>query len=627
MTNLVEIALRRLDGAYFGPITDADLPTDIERYGIMLYGFDFTPEAEAAFTAATKESRELLSDELRAKMPSSMRKSSNRKLKKITEASDLSSKGSEKVLKLVTEGDLAELYRRLVSQPLPYSVQDLLDLEVFGERFYTEGLRATTRENNATLAVLLPEYDWTQSMTVTDGLRVASAWSGGDVTLATSTRFKLKRSQRRALALALEEVLEKSDYAYFDFPRHAEKWKRLFTALHVSDYCVPKLQTAADMLFNGQLSSIDSLIEFLIKEGDFDGLMGHFRTMPGIFARRLQELLRKMPNRRDEIVAEFEKLAPRVSTRVLVQVRNYFNGPSRSEVPNRPFAGKSRTARNGLLENRKPDDCEDVVAAVDSALSTKLQGTKVYMGEGGSKISVMTSNRSAAIGSRAMASGSRIAIGEDPDFITLFTHWKDTENSRVDLDVSALFLSEDLLNSEQLAYYSTHSEHARYSGDITSAPEGAEEYITVDVKRAQKRGFRYMAIVVNSFTGQSISTIPECYAGVAVSDSLDFRNFKASDVELRFDLAADGREIIPLVVDLETMEMIWVDMAFKGASSGARMDASTSLASVLKFIVHNSNLTVGELIQKSGAVLVDSPEKADISVDPRMSDQVVQLLA
>lgn len=639
MALLADIALRRLDGVYFAetPVQKGSAPSFAQRYLVRLLGYELTPEAEAAFEAASDISREQVFSALQGKLNASQITKIRKKADGISTASELkrilAGQGGKTVeLRLVSKDELQGVFERLVTQPLPYSEQDRLDLVELAGLFPVGNLQAAARENNAVLAGLIEDYDWTRSMTVTDALRVAAVWSGGDQTLEVAPRFKLKRSQRRAIALALEAVLEKSDYALFDFPRHRELWKRLFTALRVSDYRVPKLQAAAHMLFEEQLPTMDALIEHLIREDDLDGLLIHLRTMPGVFARRLHELLRKMPDRRAEILEAFSDEAHRVSTRVLVQLRNYFAGPDLQEAPNLPFAGKSRTARNGFLENRKRGDYSDVVSAVDDALSSKLMGKKVYIGEQADKIGVMTSNRSSALGSRVVAPGSRLALPSDAEFLTLFTHWKDMdgdENSysnTVDLDLSGLFLSEDLQRSEHLAYYSTSSEHARYSGDITRAPNGAEEYIAVDVKHARARGFRYMAIVVNSYSGQKINTIPECYAGIAVSKSLKFRSFDAASVEARFDLTAAGREVIPLILDLETLELVWVDMVFSGARYGATMQGSTSLGSVLSYILNFRGLTVGGLLEKSGAVRVDSADEADLVIDPRMSDQVAQLL-
>lgn len=632
MANLAEIALRRLDGAYFDS-TDDSSPSYEERYIVALLGIEFDGEGLSAFEAASELARARFISALEAQLPASMVTSIRRRAKNIRSGSELKrtliqSAPEPKELKIVTDSELQSLFERLITQPLPYSEQDLVDLRGLADRFDAGSLQASARENNAVLAGLIPGYDWSRSMTMTDALRIAAVWSGGDQTLEVPTKFKLKRSQRRALCLALETVVAKSPYAYMDIARHREPWKRLFGALHVGDYPVPELQAAAKLLFEDQLISVDALIEHMIRERDFEGLLIHLRTMPGVFARRLHELIRKMPDRRNEIVGEFSKHADRVSTRVLIQLRNYFSGPGAAEAPNLPFAGKSRSARNGFLENRKSGDYSDVVSAVDTALSTKLSGKNVYLADGGDSIGAMTSNRSTSQGARVVAPGSRIPVGDDPEFVTMFTHWRDIPGGgTVDLDVSALFLTDDLHYSETVSYYSTGSAHARYSGDIVSAPDGAEEYISVDLKHARSRGFRYMAILIHSYSGQSIGSIPECYAGIAVSESLDFGSFDAAAVEARFDLTAQGREVIPFLLDLETLELIWVDMAFKGASQGANLSGSTSIGSLLSYIVSYQGLTVGDFLDKSGANRVKDPKDADISVDARMSDQVAQLLS
>lgn len=631
MANLAEIALRRLDGAYFDS-TDDSAPSYEERYIVALLGIGFDGAGLTAFESASGLARARFISALEAQLPASMAVSIRRKAKTIRSGSELQrillqSAPDPKELKIVTDSDLESLFGRLVTQPLPYSEQDVADLRSLSTRFDAGSLQASARENNAVLAGLVPSYDWSRGMTVTDALRIAAVWSGGDQTLEVPAKLKLKRSQRRALSLALEDVLSSNTYAYMDMARHREPWKRLFSALHVGDYKVPQLQLAAKLLFEKQLTSVDALIEYLIQERDFDGLLIHLRTMPGVFARRLHELIRKMPDRRAEILTEFSKNADRVSTRVLIQLRNYFAGPSAAEAANLPFAGKSRSARTGFLENRKSGDYSDVVDAVDGALATKLSGKNVYLADGGDSIGVMTSNRSTSKGSRIVAPGSRVPVGVDPKFVTMFTHWRNLPGGgTVDLDVSALFLTDDLSHSETLSYYSTGSAHARYSGDIVDAPDGAEEYISVDLNHARSRGFRYMAILIHSYSGQSIGSIPECYAGIAVSESLDFGSFDAAAVEARFDLTASGREVIPFLFDLETLELIWVDMAFRGARNGANLSGSSSIGPLLSYIVNHQGLTVGDFIDRSGAKRVLDPEEADISVDARMSDQVAQLL-
>ncbi|MFD2349516.1 hypothetical protein ACFSTC_09245 [Nonomuraea ferruginea] len=70
---------------------------------------------------------------------------------------------------------------------------------------------------------------------MTDVLRLACALSGGDVTLATPTRFRsFRRAERRALLRALDAVATPAKLG--DVPRHRERWKRLGERLHPHEY-------------------------------------------------------------------------------------------------------------------------------------------------------------------------------------------------------------------------------------------------------------------------------------------------------------------------------------------------------------------------------------------------------
>ena len=68
--------------------------------------------------------------------------------------------------------------------------------------------------------------------TATDVLRLAVAWSDGDVSLAEATRFrKFKRRERRLLGL-----LERRHPITEDMLRFKDRWIRLGEILHPSEY-------------------------------------------------------------------------------------------------------------------------------------------------------------------------------------------------------------------------------------------------------------------------------------------------------------------------------------------------------------------------------------------------------
>ena len=113
--------------------------------------------------------------------------------------------------------------------------------------------------------------------------------------------------------------------------------------------------------------------------------------------------------------------------------------------------------------------------------------------------------RSASPGMRTAGRGTRLPLPEG-ETIRFFLHWRDLpeappkaprpagpaaaedRDTRVDLDLSAFFVSEDFTRTEQIAYYNLRSTAAVHSGDLTSAPDGAAEFIDVTLAEALHDG-------------------------------------------------------------------------------------------------------------------------------------------
>jgi hypothetical protein len=73
--------------------------------------------------------------------------------------------------------------------------------------------------------------------TVTDVLRLACHVSGGDVSLATPTRFRrFPRRERRVLLAALDQIVGTRAAKLADVARYAERWKRLGERLHPHEF-------------------------------------------------------------------------------------------------------------------------------------------------------------------------------------------------------------------------------------------------------------------------------------------------------------------------------------------------------------------------------------------------------
>jgi hypothetical protein len=115
---------------------------------------------------------------------------------------------------------------------------------------------------------------------------------------------------------------------------------------------------------------------------------------------------------------------------------------------------------------------------------------------------------------------------------------------------------------DMLAYHNLRNFSVCHSGDIVDAPEGASEFIDVDLARCVDRGVRYIVMCLDNFTGQRYCDLPECYAGwMARSAPGSGEIYEPSTVVDRFDVASDTTFCLPAIFDIRGHDVIWSDIA------------------------------------------------------------------
>ena len=103
-----------------------------------------------------------------------------------------------------------------------------------------------------------------------------------------------------------------------------------------------------------------------------------------------------------------------------------------------------------------------------------------------------------------------------------------------------------------------------HSGDIVDAPEGACEFIDMDIEAMLAGGVRYVVMCLNSFTQQPYCDLPECFAGwMAREQPQSGEVFEARTVQDKIDLASDTTVSIPVIIDLEERRVVWADVALR----------------------------------------------------------------
>jgi len=279
--------------------------------------------------------------------------------------------------------------------------------------------------------------------TATDLLRIVTAISGGDVSLASNTKFKsLSRPVRRMLISRLEEVINEED-----IKRHQNKWIHLFHSLHVGESKATKVKRIASIIRSGKtIRSFNSDVEDYIKENKVTHAVDLLMTRPSEFIRRLDHLLRKSPESSEYVLKVLEETMKSVPTRILVQLYGHFDGRNRTDF--RVVMNKSASQKAFILNNTEAysavstETCDKILSLIRTNLTTRFKllpplGT-TYIDPVLKECPVPSQQRSASNGLFSIARGTKIPFSSDKDTLRFFVYWVGR-----DIDLSASLWDEN----------------------------------------------------------------------------------------------------------------------------------------------------------------------------------------
>ncbi len=528
------------------------------------------------------------------------------------------------LIKLGKESDVDELFTNIIGSNTSISQTDKDDLKAY----LAEGNVNLPKEipHKEVLAyvgsLLLDKIDTHYFKTSTDVLRLAVALSGGDVSLAEPTKFRnFKRSERRYLLALLENTTNMTE----DMLGWKNRWIKLGERLHPGEYQqFAKANFSFDVLRNNKpFATFNSKVESGILKGELSQTISLLKTKPGHFARRLDKILRET-NQEDTVLKQFASVANQVSVPVLLQVMTHFKHRN-DDKSLRVFFPKGNIGKLQAVENSLPalksKVCNKVVSVCEHALIENFKTLpklgNCYIDESLKDCLVPFSQRSASKALRTLSRGSKLVF-PDGNTIRFFIYWKQPLNERVDIDLSAIQYDEQWQSKGHIAYFALRSGLGCHSGDITSAPNGASEFIDLDIKKMLKAGTRYVAMTVNSFTHQKYKDLPECFAGWMVrQEPKSGEIFEPKTVVDRADLTCEATACVPMVIDLKERKVIWLDMPNKTRRHFANNIASNydTITLACKAFTELAKPTLYDLFAlhaKARGKIVTKKDKADI---------------
>jgi stress response protein SCP2 len=538
-----------------------------------------------------------------------------------------------KTIDLGDSSDFNSIFTLLVQSKTSTSDSDKKDIEWFVQNYGNDiaNLLPADIPNKENLAVVTNyllkhtelgiEAISKYFKTATDVLRLIVAMSEGDVSLAEKPKIKsFKRSERRMIL----KLLESSGSITEDMLRYKEQWKRVGERLHPSEYKndFPKSDKAFETLRDDlPFETFNSRLEKHIQQHEVSESLTILKTRPGELARKLDLLLRTSTDH-GEVLSAFAEAAPSVSSTLLLQLLAHFKERNRQQAI-RVFFPKGNAGKAQAIENDLPKLNEEVrqkvMAICKDALVAKYktlpQLGKVYVGRELKDFTVPFALRSASKALRTVGKGSRLALPPG-NTLRFFIWWKDGID-RTDIDLSALALDEHSQFKMQIAYYNLKELGGYHSGDITSAPDGASEFIDVEIDKMLEAGVRYIIMSVNSYTQQPFYDLPECFAGFMIRQHPQSGEiYEPRTVENKIDLTANTKACLPFIIDLKERNVIWTDLAVSNNPSHSNnvlnnMSTLTIMNEAMLSLVKPSLFDLFSLHAEARGELVKTVEDAD----------------
>lgn len=565
----------------------------------------------------------------------------------------------ETKVKIITPGsneDLQEIFNNLCRSKTSVSQTDKEDLEWIFKNIQVKFPDEIPLKENVALVgkLYLENYPLATAKdiqkyfkTATDVLRLITAMSDGDISLAANTKFRSFRRKERRILL---ELLQNCGAIEEDMLRYKNRWIRVGERLHPAEYSetqFSKVITAFNKLRNGiKINTFAGEVTKSIEAEDYKSALVLLKKRPGELARKLDYLLRNATDK-NAVIDTFKETASEVATPVLLQVKEHFAHRT-EKLKSRVFFPKGNLSRSYCIENTLSDIgekyCNDIVKVCENALIENYKSRdylgNVYLSDEFKKYIVPFSQRSANKALKTIARGSKLPIDNSTKALRAFIWWTNMGedagnnrygNGRVDVDLSAAIFDENWNYMEHVSYTNLRSDryNACHSGDITNGGsvngDGVSEFLDIDIDSVVKYGARYIVYQVYSYTGQKYSDMPHAMFGwMSREDVKAGEIFEAKTVEQKMELASQSTVCIPVIFDCVNREVIWCDMnlSLSGCHSnygGNNVESNLSgVAATCYSVVNMCKPNLYDLIDlhiRARGVRVENKEDADVIFD------------
>lgn len=503
------------------------------------------------------------------------------------------------------EEEKALLLKKLLESSIPLSESDLSIVQsLLNETKENLNYKVSVKENLAVLNTWRIQKEFKPEFpTLTDILRLAVNLSGGDVTLTKKTKFKnLKRKHRRAIFEGIEALSKQNSSFIMDSHLYQEEWKRLGEKLHPHE---SKFKSVKELFMEvrGETTNYPSLAsqqESIFTNGKENNILDFYRKYPSLLGRNLDRVIRTFPNIKiQDLSSMFTSFSSKVIISTIQQLENRNN--EMKLFVNK--SGKIWFDKNKKITPVDTSRIAEVVTALKAELSRRSEVfTNISVAEELESIAIPLTDKIKPKGVGIYPIGSITKMEVKPeDFLRFFIYWHEN-GSRTDYDLSCLFLTKDYVAHSSVSFRNlrTYDGIVKHSGDFTSAPNGASEFIDVQLSKLPKE-VQFVVPQINKYSGESFDEVKEVFFGYMERKETETSGevFEPKTVKVKSELTGTSQVAYPVVFVKEgdSWYAKWIHLNLNSANFiGMVENNKVSTSMIVKSIVEKKYFTIKDMV-------------------------------
>ena len=465
-------------------------------------------------------------------------------------------------------------------------------------------------------AVLLKFNPFVDSLTATDLLRIIYRYN--NLELHEIGYLKLSSKIRKYVL----DFINQHPNFYEDMYKYRSKWIILGEIIHPGKY--KNRFRVANNLFYKLRNNLDNnffnkRLEQAYKIG-IDDTLNELTTRPGVLIRNISRLFKVFPNEYDKISGAIIQFGYLANINVLVQAINFFNNYS-NQISCRYVKNKLSIQRrefNDTLFNNYHAIGNDITIALRQKIKANethsMIDKQVYIDPKFKTITIPNNLKDISSNFNIIPRWSSIKLS-DNKYLRFFVWWKNKQkNQAIDVDLSAIFIREDESIAGKLSYIDTNSPFGTFSGDITDAPNGAEEYIDIDTTQTD---FRYILINVFVYHGEGFKFIPEASFGWSEIHNKEDTTIARNS----FALTSDTKTMSICIIDIKDRRIHWIEASIQNTRTLTQFNTENQdrwLKLLITHMIQDNKLSLYDLLSihaNTHGIIVDDKKDANLILE------------